>query len=230
MPKCFRYKDEYYDEDNESMDTREFRCYLESKQCEAQSYKTQQDCRNTVIMGLPYCHAHAKIIYEVVIKDSQYHGRDKKGLFAHNPKADRGIVFRRGDVLFKFEGQMRTRVQMRRRYGDMNQVVPPYGIQLSPDRYIDAACKRSVASMMNHAPLRDANVVLRRSRSTFYNRRTGIPAFRARFTHVDVIATKTIYHGDEILTNYGPGYRVENTHKTYNCPYSHTWDRNHRGL
>lgn len=226
MPKCFRYKEKYYDEEYDVEELHEFRCYLESKQCEARS-RYDARCRNTVIMGLPYCHAHAKIIYQVHISNSDYVGRDKRGLFAYAPKAENEIVFRRGDVLFTFKGQVRSGAQMARRYGDLDQVIPPYAIKISADRYIDAACERSIASMINHAPVRDSNVVLGKKR------RGG--AFRTRprqpIQDIEVIANKTIYHGDEILTNYGPGYRVDqSTHRTYDCPKTRTWDDGYRGL
>jgi hypothetical protein len=224
MPKCFRFKTEYHDRINDiEGETAEFRCYLESAQCRANTITQRARCQNNAVVGLPYCYHHAKIHLNLVIKPSTNMNRDGKGVYAHSvePRAQREVVFREGDVICHFYGQIRTRDDMNRRYGDVEQLTAPYAIQITQNRFIDAACKRSMASMINHAPPSRANVRFKLQRGP-----------HGRVTQIAIVALRNILHGTELLIDYGyaqRGFRAQPlTHKTYDCRYSRTWDRYYR--
>jgi hypothetical protein len=218
MPKCFKYKDAYENKDHEEIEP-EFRCFLKSKQCTAFTKRQGLRCQNMSVIGLPYCYAHAKTELNIVIKPSTRVNRDGKGVFAYHPKVPRGLVFRENDVIFEFVGQKRTKTQMVSRYGDLDIVTPPYAIRISETLYIDAACERGVASMINHGAGDAANVNMKARRR------------RGQEPVIVVFAKRNIYDGTELLADWAylqafDGYRVApGTHKTYDCRYSRTWDR-----
>lgn len=220
MPKCFKYNRDYEDEDGDPAH-REFRCYLESKQCSANVTRGNRRCHNQSVLGLPYCYAHTISKLSIVVKPSPHVGHDGKGVFAHNPVAERGRVFEPGDLIYQFLGQKRSTAEMRRRYGSLEDDADvPYGIQLTRSTWLDGACLRGIGMLINHAPEARANVRLRGERN-----RDGIL--------LKIVATKNINHGTELLmdwTVFQPWHRDgQNTHRTYDCKYAASWDRAHRG-
>lgn len=224
MPKCFRFKTKYHDRINDiEEETAEFRCYLESLQCKARTIRAQVRCQNNTVVGLPYCYHHTKIHLNLALKPSTSMNREGKGIFAHSlePGAQREIVFREGQRICAFYGQLVDRYSMNARYGDIEQLTAPYAIQVSPNRFIDAACKRSIGSLINHAPASRANVRFKVERNA-----------NGSFREVSMVALKNIAHGTELKVDYTWGqlrFRAQPlTHKTYDCRFSPTWDRYHR--
>lgn len=224
MPKCFRFKTTYVEDDGNE-DYPEFRCYLDSKQCKANTSRGNRRCLNSTVVGLPYCYAHTISKMKVVIKPSTHSGRDGKGVFAHNPFADQGRVFKPLDMLFKFKGQRRTTEQMIRRYGNLDFTDYPYALELSLNYWIDGACVRGVGMMINHAPPSRANVALyperiRRNDGTVYY-------------NVHVYALKNINHGTELLMDWTLDGRIrrrgQETHRTYDCASRNSWVRGYVG-
>lgn len=185
MPKCFRFHH----------GTQHFHCKLDSEQCEADS-KSGRPCRNRVVIGLPYCHVHTKQLLKLKIQDSDIHGAGK-GIFAYSG-TQAGRVFSRNQVICDYEGEVLTLQEVSDRYGDTDETVAPYTIQLSPHRALDAACRRGIAGVINHSD--DPNV-------KFYR-------YRDR---IRVKALKNINHGTELKVNYGPDYEIQDNHSTYNC-------------
>jgi hypothetical protein len=216
MPKCFKLKQKYSVRVNrrQVQRTAEFRCFLKSKPCAAFT-KVDQPCRNNVILGIPYCYMHMKNIYSLFIKESPHSVHSGKGVFAWDPDAQReeGRVFAPRIEVVKFEGEVLTREEMEDRYKNLDEVSMPYAIQISPHRFIDASCERGIASMINPPPAhRQPNVRFSPSRNN-PNR-------------IRIISTKNIKHGEELFVDHGE-FEFQNNHRTYDCKFSLTWDRNY---
>ncbi len=151
-------------------------------------------CRRNACIGLPYCYQHLQVAYHVRIADSDI-PHAGKGLFAWNPHAEGGgehpIVFRRGDPIVPYDGELLNNHQLDARYGEYTG---PYALQVLANNAAvrDGALSRTVGSLINHTARNRANAefVVDRARRT------------AR-----IRATKPIRHGQEILINYGREYR-----------------------
>jgi len=118
------------------------------------------------------------------------------------PKSNRwnyvNIAFRPGVkdrkvVVPKYIGQTITNDQKRGRYGKSS---PPYGIWYGDKNTIDGACKRGVANYANHKPHGRANAHFQKFNAA------GDDAYR-------ILASKNIYHGQEVFVSYGSGYRMK---------------------
>lgn len=183
-----------------------FRCELEKRQCEYTTSTTKTRCKNTVSLALPYCPLHLKRQLYLRIAPSTV-DPDIKGVFAIHPDEPLGRkvkVFTKGDTVLQQEpifdenttigqyfGEIVTEAEIDRRYGDFTA---PYSIQRGPDEYIDAACVRSVVSMINHKPkAKGANVEFITNTET---------------NNVEVVALKDIYSGTELFVDYGEKFRL----------------------
>ena len=216
MPKCFKFQYEYIDEDGDEED-REYRCYLDTKQCEANVARGNRRCHNQSVMGLPFCYSHTTSKLKLLIKPSTRSVHDGKGVFAHNTVAEQGRVFQPDDEIVSLRGQKKTHAQMTRRYGDLTKTDIPYGIRISQNLWLDGACLRGIGMLINHAPTSRANCQL-----VAHNGRV---AGTVRFT---VIAIKNINHGTELLMDWSrfqPWHRTsQTTHRTYDCKFTRSWD------
>lgn len=217
MPKCFKFHTEGTNARGRRT-KHEFKCYVKSGRCKAHVARGNRRCNNTVIMGFPTCYAHTISHLKLLVKASEHAGHDGKGVFAHNVVAERGRVFQQGDVITNLMGEVKSDAQMLRRYGSLDNV--PYGILLLRDFWVDGACLRSLGTMINHAPASRANVGIRL-----------VLQDNERGVKVEVVALHDINHGTELLMNWNwrnmPSWRAPRpeSHKTYNCPFSATWDR-----
>lgn len=97
-------------------------------------------------------------------------------------------------VVPKYIGQLITNARRNRRYGSNSTA--PYCIYYGRHQTIDGACKRGVANYANHKSPSRANAHLQ----AFHDAAAGEDAWR-------ILATKNIYHGDEVFVNYGRRYR-----------------------
>ena len=161
---------------------------LKSKQCEKHT-KSGARCKKKVIIGAPICWQHLKSQMFLEVNNSTINGAGK-GLFARKPSApDNEIIFKKGDFIANYSGQIITQEELLRRYGDYTA---PYGMELSKKSRLieDAALARGVGSLINHKP-RGANVKF----------------IRGRNNRVRLHATKNIKNNDELFTNYGREYR-----------------------
>ncbi len=113
-------------------------------------------------------------------------------MFAHLPGAAAGdVVFRKGDMVATYEGELISQVERARRY---DRYTAPYGLHLNASESIDAALKRTVGSLANHARIDKTNARL---------------SVDTRNKKGSVKATKDIRHGDEILVHYGAAYQFK---------------------
>jgi len=166
---------------------------LEQHRCEA-STTSGEKCRRMVTIGLPYCFQHRKTKRKVKTATSGI--RDAgRGLFAFQPRAKNGIVFRKDDVIAKYIGEYTTRDETNLRYGTKTA---PYALEISPTKVIDASLKRGLGSLANSKRLkRDCNAKLTATAGAGYLK-----------------ATKNIRHGEEIYVYYGNDYEFDTEHST----------------
>eukprot|EP01031_Cornospumella_fuschlensis_P040212 gene40212-48998_t len=176
MPKEFKYS---------IANQIHFSCKLHSTQCGAQA-KSGERCRRRCIIGFEYCHSHLQSKLMLKIKDSTLPGAGK-GLFAYRRnKGDDEVVFRAGNTICTYNGQLINAEELADRYGDHNA---PYAIRLSKREAIDAACKRGVGALGNtNRGMNNATLSISTQNKT-----------------ASVKATKTIRNGNEIFISYGRG-------------------------
>lgn len=177
MPK-FRYQ----------ADNHRFECTLACARCEAHT-KAGPRCRRRTCAYLPYCSSHIVGELKVKIMPSNIQGAGK-GLFAWNPREE-GIIFRQGDVIAPYGGEILDPAQTYARYNGSHR---PYGVQVSAVRTLDAACSRGTGAYANGSGLPGGNVVPN-ARLAVSNQGTA-----------NVKATKNIRHGQEIIIAYGPAF------------------------
>jgi SET domain-containing protein len=115
-----------------------------------------------------------------------------KGLFAFNRKENENeILIHKGDKITSYNGEFIDRDVLLQRY-DVHTA--PYGIQYSQNEYIDSALLRGIGSLINHTRVKDTNVKFSVDR---------------RNHEINLVATKNIKNGQELLVNYGRNYHFD---------------------
>ena len=110
------------------------------------------------------------------------------------------ILIQKGDKITSYNGEFIDRDVLLQRY-DVHTA--PYGIQYDRDTYIDSALLRGIGSLINHTQMKNTNVrfsVDRRNRA------------------INLVATRNIRNGDELLVNYGPQYEFDDNYKVRPYP------------
>lgn len=169
-----------------------FSCRLRCNKCRGTTAAGRR-CSRRVCIGTPLCFSHLAQRYNVRIQPSTIAGAGK-GLFASNSALpDNAIVFRRGDVILEYKGELIEVRELERRYDeDDEEHVAPYGYQTESNRVIDSACSRGVASLINHS-----------------NRARTINCefdYDGDDRKLYIVATKNIKNGAELFVDYGPAY------------------------
>jgi len=205
MPKCYRFKATYEDEKYDEVNEVTFRCKLKQKQCISITNRRER-CRNTAIVGIPYCHTHIRSGFQLrVVQEGE--GR----VYAHDPKAGANPIYRGDDDICIVKGEVLNTRQVNQRYGDYLTVKPPYLFQTHVDRFLDLSCDRNFAGMIRHARnYREANCMV------FVARGPVMGVGRTLY----LAATRNIYHGDELMLAPGRLFflpRGRHPHKTYPC-------------
>lgn len=178
-----------------------FRCDLQNSRCTARN-KNGNRCNRVSLFGFEMCWNHFIIYKHLRILPTEIpaiHG--EKGLFAYDPNqpAD-AIIFRRGDVICDYVAERLTNRQKDERY---EEHTAPYAIERTKKDYEDGACKRTIASIINHGTSPASR------NCQFYLDRT------ARSQKVIVECTKNIRNNREILANYyAPDYSFDEDHET----------------
>ena len=182
MPKRFKF---FID------DELHFACNLTSHQCSAIK-PNQQQCSKRTVIGTDMCWTHLLYRKNLRIKSSNVAGGGK-GLFALDPKReDDDILFRAGDRIIFYGGDIISNPELDRRYGEYTA---PYGVQIQGvdgngrQLYRDTACDRGIGSLANHGNSRREN-----ARFSFGN--NGV---------LNLKANKIIRNGKEIFVNYNRG-------------------------
>lgn len=182
----------------------DFQCELVRRKCKV-TY-----CNRQISIGLPYCRPHTRTKMHLDLKPSTVPNAGS-GVFAHMPGTiDRVVVFHQGDTVAQYFGQMLTEADIGRRYGKSRDATAPYAIEnyngnfddahQVKKRYIDSACERSLAAMINHSDT--PNVQFEYENDLTAN----------------VKAQRDIYNGEELFADYSGGYQFQDTHMTVRKP------------
>jgi hypothetical protein len=164
-------------------------------------------CPNITCMGLGICYEHLRTIANLALLPTSLQDDTTKqphvfyGLFAHDPdeKATSSdtIVFCPGDYIASFIGERLSLSVMNKRYRRQKEVAP-YAFGM-----VDGALSRGVGCCANTNKDR-----------TRINAWIHSPADKAMFPILQ--ATRTIYHGQEIFTDYGQDYyAADSIHKSH---------------
>jgi hypothetical protein len=162
---------------------------LQSNRCEEIKPDGHQ-CRRKVVMGAPYCNIHLKYKHFLVIRDSTIQNAGKGVFVFHPQKQEDEIIFKKGERICYYEGEVLTHDQFLERYTAHDKTAP-YTVQLHNNKFEDGALKRGIGSLLNHKRMSGCNCKL----SISHNNRA------------QIIATKNIYNYEELFINYGRSYR-----------------------
>lgn len=187
-----------------------FECQMKTMQCmhmiaDSKARSGERRCKRRSTYTLPYCYQHLINDYHLRIGRTQLrtqHGQTTQrlsflGLFACDKKADDdAIVFKKGQRIIPYLGELLTRTQLDARYP--GNETGPYALDLhsrSGD-VVDGACVRGVGGLVN---------MCRPSVNP------GCGKNNARFTvsaghFPNIVATRNIRNGEEIYISYGPRY------------------------
>jgi hypothetical protein len=174
---------------------RVFYSRLQSGRCRADN-KNGNRCRKRCVIGVEFCSSHLPIYMNLQIRPSEY----GSGLFAYDPDAnDNDIIFRKGDKVCNYEGQILTAQGLIDRYG---QRTAPYGIRVNNNSFIDSAVLRGIGSMINH---RNANPNVEFK-------------LNARQQNIFLKATRNIRQNQQLFVDYGDEYHLHDDHRTRKYP------------
>ena len=174
-----------------------FSCTLHGERCAATT-RTGLPCKRRTVIGLGLCWGHLLSEKKLRIRESGIPGGGK-GLFAQDRALPPGaVVFKRGEVLTVYGGELVHHAETTRRYGADNA---PYAVESTRGRREDAACRRGVGAMANTR--RGGG----RNNARLSRRNDG--------THT-LKASRSIRNNEEILLAYGPRFIFDarNSHTT----------------
>jgi hypothetical protein len=175
-------------------------CDLTCTQCKGRTRTGNRCSRNTCI-GVNYCWYHLISVKHLKIQNSNLHG---KGLFAYLGKRStpNDLVFHTGDEIIIYDGRV---VNSRRIHDTYREYTAPYAVRIYGSQNMkDAACLRGIGSIANthrNPDLRNARLVTKVTPRTL--RRS-----------VVLEATRDIYHGEEIINDYGHEYNLPEDENT----------------
>jgi len=137
------------------------------------------------------CWSHLLQIKHLRVKNSLIPNAGK-GLFALNKKLpDNNVIFRRGDLILDYGGEILDTEQIVDRYDDRTA---PYAIQLKHNVFFDCACKR------------DAGAIANQGANNAQNNARFSANYRIHPQQVQLRALRDIRNNTEILVNYGGDY------------------------
>lgn len=191
-----------------------FRCDIPSVQCQAQKKNGRGRCGRVTIIGTPFCYSHLLSEKKLRIKRSDNPAAGK-GLFAQTKGDPNAVVFKKKATIIDYTGDTIDLDTLNDRYdiARTNLLTAPYAYEIKKDEsYVDSACNRGVASLVNHKPISKANAKFVKTRDA-----------NGEFNGVKLVAQKNIKNNKEIYASYGSTYRMRSrsTHKT-------TYKRNRR--
>jgi hypothetical protein len=181
MPKYF-----HFHIDTKHM-THHFDAQMHTMRCEYVKQNGER-CKNNVIIGQPFCWIHERVGNHLKIAKSLIQDAGL-GLFAYNGKDDREVVFKKGEVICPYYGEIIDERELIRRYADKTA---PYAIEIKAHEiYEDGALQRGIGSLVNHWP-----------------RKKNVRFSVSRERRVNIVALRNIRNGEELYVSYGRGYRM----------------------
>jgi len=187
-------------------DDHAFDAPLRSQRCECKTREGSR-CSRNVIFGLPCCHSHIVSRYRIKVMDSHIPSAGK-GLYAWDRSKEKNeVVFRKGDYICPYAGELIDRDVLVARYGEYKKYTAPYAINIKKNLYEDAALYRGVGGLVNH-DARKANVEFFTERIPVYDskRSKKIVGHEIR---VFMYARKDILNRSELYADYGTKYRLQ---------------------
>lgn len=186
----------------------QFKCDLVKMQCTARCKNGNGPrCKRDVVIGLDKCWTHLMKDHKLKIKETSLRNLTFKGLFAWDKtKGEHAKIFNQGDLIVPYNGEVLTLAEMEGRYGEGDDNTAPYVIENDKtERFEDAACKRTAASISNQASGRFRNNAKLDFHPDDENDKT-----------IYLIATKDIKNKKEIFCDYGQVYRLDDAiiHRT----------------
>lgn len=162
---------------------------LDTYQCS--HTQNNRRCKNRVCIGLSMCWIHTRFNLHIKVTNSKIHNAGV-GLFAFdNKQADNAIIFRKGDKICDYNGEIIDEAELHRRYGDKTA---PYAIQINTDgRYEDGATHRGIGTLLNSPT------------GTTHRPNCRFSVGKDRKAHI--VATRNIKNGEELYISYGRAYR-----------------------
>jgi hypothetical protein len=183
---------------------------LQCSQCTATNATAPHNrCRRHVCIGLPYCPTHLTTLLHLKIAPSTI-PNSGKGLFAFDRTVGPNtVIFRPGDTICEYHGELITRAQADNRYGPFTA---PYAVSITSPRdgreraVEDAALVRGIGAMPNHfsGNMANAQLVPRYDRARRNNNNGGLGWFTL------IAAVSHIRNGEEIFVDYGDEYELGN--------------------
>ena len=148
---------------------------------------------------VPYCWQHAELLLKVKIRKCSWLPDGNKSLFAFSKaKLTTGPLFRKGQKVLRYEGELLTEDEISERYdyyvnGELIEGPAEYTLEYADGKFVDAIIIRGYSAFINdpkgyikHPDGLSPNVVFRKNRWIF--------------------ALRDIYNGEEILIDYGENY------------------------
>jgi hypothetical protein len=179
---------------------RRFQCRLQCGQCTAQTAQGAR-CRRRVCEGTDTCWTHRKRDLGLRVARSSIAGAGR-GVFATRRLPANTIIAR-------YDGQKLTDAQLDARYGtDADNGHAPYGLQVTQQgqhvgKTVDAACMRSLGSLINGSRTRGTSNVR-------YSNRANADGSINIYTR-----KRAILPGTELLSWYGTGYWASSAHSRH---------------
>ena len=118
------------------------------------------------------------------IKKSKYLG---DGVFVHETGSDKEkVIFKKNDIILEYKGEKLKSKEVESLYKDN---YAPYLMYIGRNKYLDSACKRSLASMVNMGTKKENNCFFHGIKNSIY-----------------IKASKDIKNFEELLCDYGEYY------------------------
>ena len=167
-----------------------YSCPLKKTVCAFKAFDMSKPCNERIVIGGPFCPYHMAKVYKLKVQVSTIKEAGN-GVFAWDLEAVNGIVFRKGDFIIEYTGEILGPQELYTRYGPNTA---PYAMATDDDQvFIDSACLRSSMGALINGAYGNA-----RSREN--------TSFVVHGTRVFIKADCDIRHGEELFIDYGDEY------------------------
>ena len=194
-------------------DPRTYSCRLRCWRCMGTTSDGRRCSRHTC-KQLPFCWQHLRSNYWLRVGRTQLtdpSGRTLPfdGVYVDRPGAEPGErVFGAGDRVSVYFGERKTRAKLTEEYGFDTTV--PYALGIGGDEAMDAACMRSVGALINtYRKSLGGSPQGGGTNCRFVEYQAGGGRKRNR---VNIVATRNVYQGQELLIPYGAAYKFDVAH------------------
>lgn len=200
---------------------------LVAGQCSATDPSGER-CTRTVSLVHPFCPEHlqremhlrvgaslipgaglglfAETRFPTELAEQQLRLREFRPWAARIKRTGAPLLFRDGDVVAPLGGEVVDSLELRRRY-HIDDIAYSYTSEMSKGVFEDAFLLREAGSYANTGLGPDGTSAIRHNNAVLQGIRDG------RIKRAYIVATKPIYHGDEVLVYYGDTYTFNDPKK-----------------